>query len=293
MDPRKYSLVRALRPFSYSVALIACGLGVLVASQEGYGNSLRAFWVILAGVLAQATVNLINDHSDKSLWRASTEISESQRQRVLALISRNTRIGILCGMAAAVIGLWLTWQTNLGLLLLCIAGFLGGYYYTAEPVNYKRRGLGVILVFWFTGVLLVVGAYYSMAAGISLNSVLLSLPIAILSSLLLLSNELRDLDADRQYGLKTLSVRIGFGAARLLYWGLLVSCYLVCVILWRQGFLGEPLALLPSLLFALWLLRILALPDGGGVTLPPLTGRYFMLFGVGYLYSVYAAGATG
>ncbi|WP_426417545.1 prenyltransferase [Aestuariirhabdus sp. LZHN29] len=288
MDCGKYSFIKALRPFSFSVALIACGLGVLAAGLDGFSDPLRAALVILAGVLAQATVNLINDHSDKSLWRERVDVSDQERSAVLALISRNTRIGVLCGVVAGLIGLWLTLKTDLGLLALCVVGFLGGYYYTAEPINYKRRGLGVALVFWFTGVLLVLGAYYALTSTISVQALLLSLPIALLSSLLLLSNELRDVEADRQHGLKTLTVRIGANPARGLYLALLGSNYLLCGYLWQQGLLAKLYGLVPSLLFALWLIRVLMLPGGGGERLPPLTGRYFMLFGVGYLFTVYA-----
>ncbi|MCL6414515.1 prenyltransferase [Aestuariirhabdus sp. Z084] len=289
IDSRKYSFFRALRPFSFSVALIASSLGVLIANQEGYHDWLRSSLIIVAALLAQATTNLINDHGDKSYWkRAETETDEVTTQ-VLAAITRNTRIGILCGVAASAIGLWLTIKTDLGLLLLCVLGFLGGFYYTAEPVNYKRRGLGVVLVFWFTGVLLVLGAYYGMTASLATKVIWLSVPIAILSSLLLLSNELRDINEDRQQVLQTLTVRLGLGCSRWLYVALLLSCYLFCGYLAILSLIDQLYWLLPSLVVALFLLRRVRAEDCGGALLPPFTGRFFLVFGIGYLLTVQAA----
>ncbi len=284
MDAQKYNFIRALRPFSFSVALIACGVGVVAATNEGFWDLLRVCLVICGGVLIQAAVNLLNDHGDKKLWSSLHQEQWPERDKVISKINRNLKVALVCGLIAIAIGLWLVALTNMGLFALCIIGLLGGYFYTAEPVNYKRRGLGVLLVFWFTGVLMVCGAYYALSGGLSITILLLSLPVAILSSLLLLSNELRDQAEDLQQGSKTLTVRLGFVAARRLYVAMLLVCYFVCLLLWNNGFIHRLTWLLPSLLFALWLgFRVLK-EKQPGAQLPPLTGRFFMLFGIGYLF---------
>lgn len=286
MDLHKYFFIRALRPFSFSVALIACGVGLVAAVSDGYLDVLRLVMVVVGGVLIQAAVNLINDHSDiQDLLEMS--LSEwPERDVAIRMIQRNFKVGVICAALACAIGVWLISLTNLGLFILCLLGLLGGYFYTAEPINYKRRGLGVVLVFWFTGVLMVCGAYYALAAELNMEVFYLSLPVAILSSLLLLSNELRDVDQDRQQGLNTLTVRVGVKRARVLYMSLLIACYAVCVFLWQYNVVTQLAWLLPSLLFSVWLAYKVGVSSAPGDELPPLTGRFFLMFGAGFLLMI-------
>ena len=279
LDPNKYRLAREIRPFSYSVALITCGLGVLLAYIHGYESTYRAVLVILAGILLQAAVNLMNNFGEHKLWLVRRD---ADAQLALKLIFRNNRLGILCGLLACGMGILLVLETGWPLLLLGIFGVIGGYGYTGEPINYKARGLGVALVFLFMGELMIIGAYYAVTGVWDLRVLALGLPVSLLSSALLLSNELRDVEEDLAANVKTLTVRIGFPLARSLYLAMMTSVYIVSLVLYMGGSLNTLWFLLPSLL-VFWQPIKLALSTEPLNALPPITGRFFMIFGICFL----------
>ncbi len=278
MDFSRYRFGRALRPFSFCVVLVGVGLGILLAYAEGFTDSLRAALIFAAGLLLQAGVNLINDHADLRLPPGVRPTGQD-----IQLIVRNTRIGSVSLLTAALISCYLVVQTGWSLLLLCLLGAVGAVGYTVEPINYKRRGLGVPVVFWMMGVLLVCGAYLAMSGQWSLKVSLLAVPVSLLTALLLLSNELRDWETDCRHQICTLTVRWGYGFGCRLYLGLIALAYLVAAGLHVQGLLPQWLPLLLSLP----LLRAPILSLRGGVAsrrqLPPATGRFFSLFGALYI----------
>lgn len=59
-----------------------------------------------------------------------------------------------------ILGLYMVTLRGWPLLLLGIIGVAGAWGYTGSPFNYKQRGLGILMVFWFMGVLLIGGSYY-------------------------------------------------------------------------------------------------------------------------------------
>lgn len=285
LNPDKYRLVRALRPFSYSVALVTCSLGVVLAYQQGNGNGVRALLVMLAGLLLQAACNLANDHADIVLWRKRPgELS----LQVIGQIKRNFMLAGVFSVVACLMGLWLVNEVGWPLLLLGVFGVVGGYFYTGEPVNYKQRGWGVPAVFLFTGVLMVSGAYYAVGGVWSNEVVWISIPVSLLASALILSNEIRDYPDDLSHNIRTLSIRIGLMKAKWLYAVLLLSVFPFSFILYSLGELNNPLYLLIALPFVIQPLRLLVHQpaDAAMVRLPPLTGRFFIIFGLGFILSI-------
>ncbi len=299
MSYAKYQLSHALRPFSFAVALVTCLTGIVAAAQAGYGTGTLAVLVLLAALLLQAGVNLINDYADLEFLAvggsgAVSAASKPQQavsdvpdwQQAEALIRRNFRLGLGCIMLAAAIGIYLVALRGLPLLLLLLLGLFGALGYTLEPVNFKRRGLAVVLVFWLMGVLMVCGAYYVVTGQLHDAIVWQSLPVSLLSALLLLANELRDVEQDRAAGVRTLTVRIGFVPACELYRSLLVAVALLSLVLWLYGYLPAAGWLLLSVPWAMWLLHAVRAEPSALKRLPPLTGGFFMLFGLLYLLSL-------
>lgn len=279
--PDKTRFVTALRPFSLVVAVATCGLGVLLALREGAADPALALAVVTAGVLLQAGVNLVNDHAD----RRSAAFSAAQRRA----IGRNTRLGAGAFLLAGLFGLYLVWLRGWPMLALEVTGLAGALGYTGHPVNYKARGLGVPLVFLFMGVLLVGGAYYAVSDRYHAGVFWLSLPFSLFASLLLLSNELRDYEADLAEGLRTLTVRLGYERSAWLYRGLTLLLAAMTVALGAAGLLAYAMLPLLSLLCLLPPLRLL---DQGPVErrdLTPATGRGFFAYGFTLLATLWIA----
>lgn len=286
MDLSKYQFWRALRPFSFTVALVICLTGITSAAVNTVIDPYAAVLVLIAGLLLQAGVNLINDYADRHQVRRET-LPGSAGALALRRIGYNFNAGLLCFLLAAVIGLYLVSRAGLPLLWLALVGIVGALGYTLEPVNYKRRGLGVVLVFWLMGVLMVAGSYFAVSGELSLSVLWQSLPVSVLTSLLLLSNELRDYEADRAAGIHTLTVRIGYAAARRCYVAGVVLAFLSAAALWLAGLLASPWPLLPALLCLRAPLALLQAQPAQRKPLTPLTGRLFLVFGIGYCLALF------
>jgi 1,4-dihydroxy-2-naphthoate polyprenyltransferase len=275
----KTAFIRALRPFSLIVAIATCGLGVSLALIEGSEQYGLAFLVIFTGLLLQMAVNLINDYRDIQ----DHEFSLIQK----CAIKRNTWAGWGMMLIAVSLGLYMVSIRGWPLLLLGLVGVFGAWGYTGGEINYKSRGLGVLLVFFLMGALLIGGSYYTVSGNYHINIFFLSLPFSLLSSLLLLSNELRDYEEDLAGGIKTLSVRLGYQLGVKLYYWIVAMIYFISALLFQAEILNHFL-LISLTLIVLWQpFKLLQAPSSQRKQLAPLTGRFYFIFSLAYLASIW------
>lgn len=231
---------------------------------------------MIGGLLAQAGVNLINDVEDLPYLGGQNAARRA--------IRRNQRWGVVCFAAATLVGLYLVTLRGLPLLVMLLTAAFGALAYTLEPFNLKRRGLAAAAVFLLMGLLMVQGAYLGLSGRFSLQVLLLSIPVSLLISLLLVSNELRDWEEDRERGIGTLTVRIGYDNGRKLYWALILIAYAISLGFYGAGELRSMLWLLPPLLVLIPIRG--QLKADNRLRLTPLTGRFFLLFGLGYMLAM-------
>jgi 1,4-dihydroxy-2-naphthoate octaprenyltransferase len=102
-----------------------------------------------------------------------------------------------------------------------------GWLYTGGPRPYGYIGLGELFVFVFFGLVATTGSAYVHLERITGLSVLAGVPIGLLAVAILVVNNLRDIGNDAVAGKKTLAVRIGAPATRLLYVGCLVAPFAI------------------------------------------------------------------
>ena len=275
----KSRFIHALRPFSLVVAVATCGLGVSLALVEGSTEYFLAGLVVFTGILLQIAVNLINDYRDIH----SEHFTASQKRA----IKRNTQAGWAVMAISILLGFYMVSLRGWPLLVLGIVGVFGAWGYTGGQINYKERGLGILLVFFLMGVLLIGGSYYVVTGSYHWDIFWLSLPFSLLSSLLLLSNELRDYEEDLAAGIKTLSVRLGYHVGVKLYYWLVALVYLASVLLYQAEILhGVTLLLITAA--ALWQpFKLLKLPQSQRCRLTPLTGRFYLVYSLAYLATIW------
>lgn len=277
----KTRFIVALRPFSLIVAIVTCGLGVSLALLDGVVDTVLAGLVVFNGVLLQMAVNLINDQRDLH----HLQLPSAKKQAV----QRNTTIGYGFMLVAILIGLYMVTLRGWPLLLLGMIGIFGAWGYTGGQINYKARGLGILLVFFFMGMLLIGGAYYVMTGQYHLRVFWLSLPFSLLSSLLLLSNELRDYEEDMAQGIKTLCVRFGYGLGVKLYYSLLSLLYFMTVMLYQTAMLDH-LVLLLIAAFALWQpVKLLHVKHSHRHRLTPMTGRFYAIYSAAFMLTLWTS----
>jgi 1,4-dihydroxy-2-naphthoate polyprenyltransferase len=184
-------------------------------------------------------------------------------------------------------GLYMVSIRGWPLMLLGLVGVLGAWGYTGGEVNFKSRGLGVLLVFFLMGVLLIGGSYYTVSGNFHLKIFWLSLPFSLLSSLLLLSNELRDYEDDLAAGIKTLSVRLGYDVGVKLYYWIVAMIYFISALLFHAELLAH-IQIIFITLVVLWQpLKLLHAPKPQRVSLTPLTGRFYFFFSIAFFASIW------
>lgn len=210
----------AIRPLSLTAALIPLLLGAAIA----YGTTDAFNWglfilTLVGGLMIQAGTNMINDWKDADRDQDNVEgirpFTGGSRMIQLGLISRADMgfFGMLLSGIAGVIGIYLTFQAGWGLLPLILYGLLAGVYYTGEPGRFSfintTTGIAEFLIATTFGVLMTVGAFYVQASVFTWEVFLLSLPVAILVTNVLLINQFQDHKSDAKTHKNTLVVRLG------------------------------------------------------------------------------------
>jgi len=279
----QYNFWGALRVFSLAVALVSCGLGIRLGWDMANPQYALAVLLLLGGVLAQAGMNLINDIEDLASANAN-RISDAAKKR----IARNQKLGWVAFALAAAIGLYLVSLRGWPLFGIFLVSALLALSYNAGPLNFKNNGIAIVQVFLLMGLIMVEASYFTMTAEFSSKVLWLSLPVSLLISLLLLSNEIRDYENDLNDQSHTLSVRIGLPAAQKLYWGIVIMALILTALYAYTGWLNASrlIWIAPALLMLPVLKKHLYL--AGRHNLTPLSGRFFLIFGAAYLYMVSA-----
>ncbi len=224
---------RAARPFSYTASVIPVALGGLWAFSSGPVNWPNFVLAILAGVLFHTGTNLVNDYYDykKGVDREGTYGSSGVLVAKLLKPSQVFRGGIVSFVLGIVLGLYLVTQAGWPILALGVAGFIGGFFYTAGPFNYKYHAIGEIGVFIMMGVLMVLGGYLVQNRPFDWNVVLFSLPISFLVAAILHANDIRDITDDRAADIKTIAIALGKKSATLLYDLMILTAFVLVVVM--------------------------------------------------------------
>jgi 1,4-dihydroxy-2-naphthoate octaprenyltransferase len=251
----------ASRPWSFSMTAISVSVGGALAAV--YGDfSWLLYLVTLAGtILLHAATNLINDYYDVKSGVDTQEVATAQ-YRPHPLVEGKLEAGhvrnaayILYGLSS-LIGVYLAATRGWELMWIGLIGALASLTYTAPPLKYKYSALGEISVFLMWGPLMVAASFFVQRQEFSINAFWISLPFGVLVALVLLANNIRDIDHDRDKGILTLAIVLGQHRGILLYGILVVVAYLG--IIWMS--IAGPLYLwslivLASLPLALRLLK--------------------------------------
>jgi len=299
---RREAWLIAARPHTLPVAaapiLVAAGLAV----RGGVFAPLPALAAFVGAALIQVGTNFANDYYD-AVQGADTEDREGfTRVTAGGLIEPGEvkRAMYLTFAAAILVGTYLVWVGGVPILVVGLVSVASGIAYTGGPYPLGYHGLGDVFVFVFFGVVAVTGAYYVQAASfvagvpvgipagaVTLASFVASLPIAAIATNVLVVNNVRDRDEDKDTGKRTLAVRFGYTFSRVQYAAMLVLAYAVPV--WFFARTGRLPVLLPylSLPLAASVTRTVFTRTDGEALNPALTrtgqllALYALLFGVG------------
>lgn len=217
-----------VRPFAYTASVIPVAAGGALAAVDGRFALLPFLAALAGGVLLHSGTNIVNEIYDV---RQGIDTIVSPRASHAIVKGRMSERGAFLLAAAAfglavVVGAYLLALRGPAIVLLGLLGLVGGYGYTAPPLQYKYRALGVPLVFVLMGPLMVVGSYFAVTGLWSAVALILSVPVGLLVAAILHGNEWRDISEDTRAGIVTLSSRLGKEWAHYSYVGLVLGAYI-------------------------------------------------------------------
>ena len=227
--------ITAARPATLPAAVAPVLVGTAAATGVEDSFRLAVFIATLAAaILIQIGTNFANDLFDFEHGADTADRLGPPRVTQSGLISaERVRLGTVVAFGgAAAIGVYLIVVGGWPILAIGVLSIVAGIAYTGGPWPLGYHGLGDVTVFAFFGMTAVVGTYYLQADTISATAVVAAVPVGLLVTAILVVNNLRDLETDRQAGKRTLAVRIGELATRLQYVALVLGPYLLTPVLW-------------------------------------------------------------
>ena len=248
---RLRALVEITRPFSLTASIVPVAAAGALALVDGRMHWALFGLALLAGVLLQVGTNVVNEVYDVRKGVDSITSPRASQALVTGRVTERAAFR-LAGTAFALctaLGLAMVAVRGWPLAVVGAVGILGGWGYTAPPLQYKYRALGLPLVFLLMGPLMVLGGYYAVTGEWSVTAAVASVPIGLLVTAILHGNEWRDIGEDARAGIRTVSISAGRSVAHWLYVGLLVGAYIALA-------LGVAFDLLPRLS----LLAVLSMP---------------------------------
>jgi 1,4-dihydroxy-2-naphthoate octaprenyltransferase len=194
----------------------------------------------LTTVLLQIMSNMANDYGDFVNGKDTAERIGPKRMVQSGEITPKTMlrgiiiIGVLCaisGVSLILIGTAGIDLTNILIFgLLGIAAIVAAIKYTVGKNPYGYRGLGDIFVFIFFGLVGVIGTYFLHAQSFRWDLLFPASAIGFLSTGVLNMNNMRDFEADKNAGKRTVVVAMGPKKAAFYHLLLLGGAALLAVI---------------------------------------------------------------
>ena len=212
-------------------------------------HSLAVFVLSVCGVVTlHAAGNMLSDWAD---YRSGVDNAEAyavpnlvfglfQPEEYLRMSIVLFAAGCLCGIAVVLLG-------SPSVLIIGVVGVLLTILYS----YLKYHALGDLNIFLIYGILIILGTTAAACGNIVWESLILSVPIGVITVSVLHANNTNDIDSDRAAGIKTFAMLIGGRASSILYRFYMLFPFawiMLCVILgWIHPFsLLSLIALVPA-----------------------------------------------
>lgn len=229
----------AARPKTWIASISPVLIGSTLAYKEGFFDLPRFFLTLCFSLFIQIGTNFANDYFDFLKGADTAERQGPKRATQEGWISPRLMWHATCLVFSLALlfatplmylaGLW-----SVALAALCVAF---GFLYTGGPKPLGYLGWGEVLVFLFFGPVAAAGTYYLQTQQLTNTIFLASLAPGFLSCSILIANNLRDEQTDRQAEKNTLIVRFGrrFGSWEYACTILAAALVPVVLVLWGRA----------------------------------------------------------
>ena len=217
--------IAGARPRTLPAALVPVLVGTAAAAgMNGDTNALKGLviWRFAAALVVslalQIGVNYANDYSDGI---RGTDADRVGPMRLTGSGRKSPgavkRAAFLSFGVAAVAGLGLAAATSWWLIAVGLVAIAAAWFYTGGPRPSGYAGLGEVFVFVFFGIVATTGSAFVQIERVTPLTLLVSIPVGLFATALLVVNNLRDIPGDTEAGKRTLAVRLGDKRTRIFY----------------------------------------------------------------------------
>jgi 1,4-dihydroxy-2-naphthoate polyprenyltransferase len=199
------------RPHTLTAAFAPVFLGTMIALTYGKLHFPLFFAMLIASVFIQMATNMFNEYYDfkrgldteQSIGIGGTIVRNGVKPKtVLNLAFMLYGISIL-------IGIYICMETSWMLAVVGGLSMMIGYFYTGGPYPIAYTPFGELFSGVVMGMLLILIAFFIQTGTVTTESVLLSIPSMLLVAGIMLANNIRDLEGDKEGGRKTLAILVG------------------------------------------------------------------------------------
>lgn len=219
------------RPKTLGAAIAPVLVGSSIAYYEKSFSLTISLLALLVSISIQVAVNYANDYSD------GIKGTDDQRIGPVRLVGQKLAsprsvktAAILFFSVAALSGLFITiLSQQWWFLLLGFSAIVAAWTYTGGPKPYGYAGLGELFVFIYFGLVAVIGTTYAQTLFFKPYFLLYAISIGFFASAILVANNLRDREKDKQNNKNTLAVKLGDTRTRNLYVLLMILPFILIV----------------------------------------------------------------
>lgn len=221
------------RPHTLTAAFVPVLLGTALSLEVTTFNIPMFIAMLVACILIQAATNMFNEYYDYKNGLDTEESVGIGGAIVRDGIQPKTIMQIALSLYAisVLIGIYICMNSSWYLALIGIVGMLVGYLYTGGPKPIAYTPFGELFAGLFMGMLIILISFFAQAQTITTESIIVSIPSFLLVAAILLSNSIRDLVGDEEFGRRTLAIIVGRDNAIKVLAGFFIASYLIVIIL--------------------------------------------------------------
>lgn len=219
---------RLLRPHTLTAAFIPVLIGTTLALLFGHFHLLLFLTMLFASLLIQAATNMFNEYFD-----FKRGLDNEQSVGIGGAIVRDglapetvLRLAYVLLGCATLAGVYICLQSSWWVAVVGTICMACGYYYTGGPYPIAYTPFGELVSGFFMGVVIILISFYIQTGFINGESVLISIPTALLIGGILMANNIRDLEGDKKKGRQTLAILLGRKKAIIVLGGMFAAAYL-------------------------------------------------------------------
>ncbi|WNO08911.1 1,4-dihydroxy-2-naphthoate polyprenyltransferase [Teredinibacter sp. KSP-S5-2] len=247
--------ILAIRPRTLPASISPIILASALAFTQQQFSWVVFFVATFCALCLQVAVNLANDYFDAKSGVDTEERLGPTRVTQSGLISEKSVFSalIIFTLMAFFSGVYLSFLSGWEIFALGMLSIAGVYAYSGGPWPLASHGLGEVTVLIFFGWVAVGGCYYVHTGELTVLVMSYGTIAGLLSALIMLVNNLRDIETDQRANKCTLAVRFGDKNTRILF-----KLILIVVVIWHAWLTHNDIyALVIPLALSSWFVAIL------------------------------------